>query len=143
MPWVEKVEQNKDEAAINPDLMIERDDGYYDIYDLKTAALDKFSLTKGTRARRRFIDYVNEGIAQLANYEEYFTFPANREVAWQKYRIKVEDPNLVLVVGNFDNVNRVEIDEASRGYRNITIIDYDSLMQLFLKPQGGLPGREK
>ena len=29
------------DAAINPDLMIQRKDGYYDIYDLKTALLQK------------------------------------------------------------------------------------------------------
>jgi hypothetical protein len=140
--WIEKLHQNKDEA-INPDLLIEREDGYFDIYDLKTAALDKTSITKGNRARRRFIDYVNEGIAQLANYEEYFTFPKNQELAWQKYQVKVRNPQLVLVVGNFENVNKEEIEEASRAIRNITIIDYDTLMQLFLNPKGNQPEQNK
>jgi hypothetical protein len=131
LKWLEKTPQNTDEA-INPDLMIEREDGFYDIYDLKTALLNKTSITKGGRSRRRFIDYVEDGIAQLANYEEYFTFSKNCEYAFSKYGIKVNQPNLILVVGNFDNANKTEIEEASRRLKNITIIDYDSFLQLFL-----------
>jgi hypothetical protein len=136
LPWVEKFPPNTDEA-INPDLLIEREDGFYDIYDLKTAVLDRTSITKGKRARRRFIDYVNEGIAQLANYEEYFAFPKNQQLAWEKYQVKVNDPKLVLVVGSFENADRDEIDEASRALRNLTIIDYDTLMQLFISSRNG------
>ncbi len=85
------------------------------------------------RKRRRFVDYVQEGIAQLANYAEYFTFEKNREHAFEKYGIKVNDPNLVLVVGHFDNANKAEIEEASRQVKgNISIMDYDSFLQLFL-----------
>lgn len=131
LKWIEKLPENTDEA-INPDLMIEREDGFYDIYDLKTALLNKTSLTKGNRNRRRFIDYVEEGVAQLANYEEYFEYSENCKHALNKYEIKVKQPNLVLVVGNFDNVNKIEIEEASRKLKNITIIDYDSFLQLFL-----------
>jgi hypothetical protein len=120
------------ETAINPDLLLERDGGSCDIYDLKTAALTKVSLTKGARNRRRFIDYVEEGIAQLANYEEYFSFPKNRLYAKERYQVMVENPQLRLVVGNFDNANQDEIIEASRKLRNITVIDYDTLTQLFL-----------
>jgi hypothetical protein len=101
------------------------------IYDLKTAALNKQSLTKGKRSRRRFIDYVNEGIAQLANYKEYFKFPQNQELAWEKYKVKVKTPNLVLVVGSFENANKEEIDEACLPFKNITIIDYDTFYATF------------
>jgi hypothetical protein len=112
--------------------MIERNDGFYDIYDLKTALLNKTSITKGERSRRRFIDYVEEGVAQLANYSEYFDYSKNCQFASEKYGIKVKNPNLVLVVGNFENANKTEIQEASRRLKNLTIIDYDSFLQLFL-----------
>lgn len=134
LKWKEKLPENTD-TAINPDLMIEREDGFYDIYDLKTALLNKNSLTKGERRRRRFIDYVEEGIAQLANYKEYFTYPNNSEYALNKYGIKVNQPNVVLVVGNFDNANKTEIEEASRRLKDISIIDYDTFLQLFLNSQ--------
>lgn len=132
LPWLESHPPNTDEA-INPDLMIQRDDGFYDIYELKLPLLDKKSLTKGVRKRRRFIDNVNEGVAQLANYSEYFTFEKNRELALTKYDIKVNNPNLVLVIGNYENANKDEIEEASRPQlQNISIVDYDSLLQMFL-----------
>jgi hypothetical protein len=79
LSWIESAASHT-ESAINPDLIVERKDGGYDIYDLKTAALDRASLTKGPRSRRRFIDYVEEGIAQLANYREYFAFEKNRGI---------------------------------------------------------------
>jgi antiviral defense system Shedu protein SduA len=130
--WVDGPPENTD-PAINPDLLIERDDGYYDIYELKTAVLDRESITKGMRRRRRFIDYVEEGIAQLSNYAEYFKYSKNRQFALEKYNIRVDNPNLVLVVGNMENADKAEVEEACRRLNRITIIDYDSLMQLFLR----------
>jgi hypothetical protein len=72
LPWIKKPAGLEEDKAINPDLLLQRTDGYFDICDLKTAALRKHDLTKGSRRRRRFIDYVEEGVAQLANYREYF-----------------------------------------------------------------------
>jgi len=118
LKWTEQSPENTDKA-INPDLMIEHEDGFYDIYDLKTALLDKKSLTKGVRSRRRFIDYVQDGVAQLANNEEYFTYNKNREYTLNKYGIKIEKPDLALVVGNFDNVNKTEIEVYCSSLRQI------------------------
>jgi hypothetical protein len=131
LEWREGPSLSEDQA-INPDLLLERPDGFFDIYDLKTAALTKATITKGSRRRRRFIDYVEEGIAQLAHYRDYFTFPKNAEHAWEKYGVRVNDPNLTLVVGHFENANPVEIAEASRKLDRFTILDYDSMLQLFL-----------
>lgn len=131
LPWIEGPPENKD-REINPDLLVQRSDGFYDIYDLKTAALDKKKITKGKRCRRRFIDYIQEGAAQLANYYEYFLYKKNCEYAKEKFNVQVNNPKLVLVVGNYDNVDQIEVQEACRQYDNITIIDYDTLTQFFL-----------
>lgn len=120
------------DTAINPDLLVKRSDGYYDIYDLKTAVLDKKSLTKASRSRRRFIDYVEEGISQLANYREYFEFTRNAEHAKNKYGIEVKDPLLVLVVGSWENVDVDEVNQACRKYHNVQVIDYDTVCQMFI-----------
>ena len=112
--------------------MVKRDDGFYDIYDLKTAALWKMNILKGERKRRRFIDYVEKGVAQLANYREYFEYPKNRDLAKSKYGIEVQDPKLVLVVGNWENTDLKEIDEACRRYRDVNIIDYDTFAHLIM-----------
>lgn len=120
------------DVAINPDLLVKRGDGYYDIYDLKTAALTKKNITKGGRKRRRFIDYVEEGVAQLVNYKEYFTYPKNAEHAKEKYGLQVKEPKLVLVVGTWENSSPEEIKQARRRYQHIEIIDYDTFCHLFI-----------
>ena len=131
LQWLEH-DGTCDDKAINPDLLVQREDGYYDIYDLKTAALTKKNVTKGGRKRRRFIDYVEEGVAQLVNYEEYFSYPKNVEHAQKKYGIRIKNPKLVLIVGNWENSSPEEVQQASRRYPNIKIIDYDTFCHLFI-----------
>lgn len=122
-----------DDVAIRPDLLVQRDDGFYDIYDLKTALMDRPRITKAARKRRRFIDYVEEGIAQLANYREYFSYPKNAALAMEKYGVKVSDPKLVLVVGSWENVDPTEVEQACRKYGGlIKVVDYDTVCQMFI-----------
>jgi hypothetical protein len=131
LEWIETEEGNLDKA-INPDLLFKSPRGTYDVLDLKTALLDKHKITRGERNRRRFIDAVNEGIAQLTNYAEYFKFEKNRNHAFEKYGISVHEPHLYLIVGYYDNSSRKEVEEALRPYNNITVLDYDSMIQMFL-----------
>jgi len=131
-PYLKWVAPGEAQPAINPDLLIQRADGSWDVYDLKTAALDSRNITKGRRRRRRFVDYVHEGVAQLAHYRDYFTYIENQRYVLEKYGIWIESPNLVLVVGNLDNASSTEVAEASRMLNGITLIDYDTLMQMFL-----------
>lgn len=124
---------NPNEESIIPDFMLKREDGYCDICDLKTPCFDK-DITKGKHKRRRFIDYIDEGLSQLANYEDYFKFQKNKEFAKSKYNIEVLDPRLILIVGNYENATEDEIREASRKLKsNYLIIDYDTLNTLFLQ----------
>ncbi|MGN7309925.1 hypothetical protein ACTHQ4_02395 [Alkalicoccobacillus gibsonii] len=129
------IEGNPDvsEKFINPDLMLRNLDGSYDICDLKTPKLDKKTLTKGGHKRRRFYDYVEEGIAQLANYEDYFLFEKNKEWAILNHDVRVKDPILYLIVGNFENLTETDIKEASRRLnKQYRIIDFDTLHSLYL-----------
>jgi hypothetical protein len=129
--WIEH-DGTVEEEAIIPDFMAQREDGFFDIYDLKTAALDRRRITKGQRRRRRFIDYVEEGMAQLANYREYFSYAANAQFAADRYGIQVKSPKLTLIAGSMDNTDAGEVVEACRRYRDIALIDYDTLVQLFI-----------
>lgn len=134
-PYLEWKERDGtcEDTAINPDLMVKREDGFFDIYDLKTARHASPSLTKGKRNRRRFIDYVNEGLAQLANYREYFQYQANADWARDRYGIEVHEPKLVLVVGSWENANQDEIRQALRAHSvDVSIIDYDTFCQFFI-----------
>jgi hypothetical protein len=139
LKWMEH-DGTVEDYAINPDLMVQRHDGFYDIYDLKTALLNRLSITRAERRRRRFIDYVEEGISQLANYREYFTYSKNAEHAKMKYGIEVNNPKLVLVVGSYENSYPDQISQACRKYNNVEVIDYDTLCQMYVGTQTNFIG---
>lgn len=134
-PYLEWIEHDGtcNDTAINPDLLVRRSDGYYDIYDLKTALLNKKKITRKGRSRRSFIEVVSDGIVQLANYREYFQYPKNADFAKNKYGIEISNPKLVLIVGSWENFDVNEVNQAMRQYAKqpIEIIDYDTLCQMF------------
>ena len=124
---------NPNEKYIQPDLLLKSGGGHWDICDLKRPLLEKKNITKGEHARRRFLDYIEEGIAQLANYEHYFSFEENYQYASEKYGISVHNPKLILIVGNYENVDIEEIRQASRKLKpNYLVMDYDTLNTNFL-----------
>ncbi|MBS0927814.1 Shedu anti-phage system protein SduA domain-containing protein [Klebsiella michiganensis] len=131
LEWLEKTSDNPD-LYINPDALLERNDGYYDICDFKKGLVKKKSITKGERRRRRFIDGVGEGLAQLDNYEEYFTYASNAQHALERYGVKVNSPRKILIIGNIENTKRVEVEEALRGRTDTIVIDYDSLISAYI-----------
>ncbi|MBL4981690.1 hypothetical protein [Pseudomonas fluorescens] len=130
-PWI-KSNYPMEEKEINPDLLLRRKDGFYDICDLKTVAFKCKSLTRGRTARKRFVDYVHEGIAQLVNYREYFSIPENAEFAFEKFGVKVSDPKLILVVGSWENAVVEDVAKASMNHSGVTIIDYDTFCHLYI-----------
>lgn len=124
---------NPGEQYIQPDFLLKAANGYWDICDLKKPIIERESITKGGHSRRRFIDYVQEGLAQLANYEQYFQFKENAEYAKQEFGILVDKPRLILIVGNYENVDIEEIQEAERMLKTgYSIMDYDSMNTSFL-----------
>lgn len=131
LKWIEH-DGSVQESSINPDLFIKRADGKYDIIDLKLALLNKKRVTIGSRARRKFISSVIDGIAQLANYKFYFSFEKNREYALEKYDIDIDEPTLTLVVGSMENVYVDEVIEALRAHAEMNIIDYDTIVSTYL-----------
>jgi hypothetical protein len=100
---------------------------------LKLPLLAKPNITKGGRSRRRFIDSVEEGVAQLAHYADYFSHEDNKRYAFERYGITVNNPLLGLIVGNEENVTKAQVDEACRRLRSFELIDYDTLLQLYIK----------
>jgi hypothetical protein len=120
-----------EDQSINPDLMVRRADGYFDIYDLKTALLEK-KLTKKKRRRRAFVEAVYDGVNQLGNYREYFTYGKNAEHALSRHGVAVKNPRLTLVVGSWENYDSTEVAQACRMIPDLEIIDYDTLIQQFL-----------
>jgi hypothetical protein len=129
-----------EEHAINPDLFVRSRDGFWDVYDLKLPFLERDSITTGERRRRRFITLVEDGIAQLAHYREFLSHEAHRRQARAIYGVEFrENPLFGLVVGNFENVHRVEVDEAMRRLARFELFDYDTLTHLYLAQNGAFP----
>lgn len=138
LPWVVP-SPDPEEEAINPDLFIQRSDGYWDVYELKLPLLDRKSLTRGRRRRSRFVDSVEDGLAQLAHYREFLAIPEHAALAKEKYNVTFNSPRYVLVVGNYENVNAAEIAAARRRSPDLELIDYDTLLQLYLLNENALP----
>lgn len=130
LEWIEKTEDNEDQY-INPDALLKRDDGYYDICDFKKGLLNKKKLTRDKRNRRRFLEDVDEGLAQLENYAEYFTYKKNKEHSIDKYGAEVNNPKRLLIIGNLENTIRIEVEQALRGRPDVMVIDYDTLISSY------------
>jgi len=138
LPWVVP-SPDPDEHAINPDLFVQRGDGYWDVYDLKLALINRKDLATGKRRRRRFVATIEDGIAQLAHYREFLSIPEHAALAEEKYNARFNDPRFVLVVGNYENVNAERVAEARRRFPDLELIDYDSLLQLYVMREDALP----
>ncbi|EPN4480375.1 Shedu anti-phage system protein SduA domain-containing protein [Klebsiella aerogenes] len=131
LEWLEKTKDNPD-SYINPDALLQRVDDYYDICDFKKGLTKRKSLTKGERRRRRFVDDVNEGLAQLDNYEEYFKFTQNAQHALDRFNVEVHMPRKILIIGNIENAKQDEVEQALRGRANTLVVDYDSLVSSYI-----------
>lgn len=131
LKWLEKTSDNPD-IYINPDALLQREDGFYDICDFKKGLAKRKSLTKDERKRRRFVDEVNEGLAQLDNYEEYFTYALNAQHAIERFNVNVLSPMKILIIGNIENAKQDEIKQSLRGRSNVLVVDYDSLVASYI-----------
>ncbi|MFF4033971.1 hypothetical protein ACFYZ2_30185 [Streptomyces sviceus] len=131
LPWKEG-NADPEEVSIQPDVLLRTKGGDWKIVEFKLPLLDKKSLTASDHARRRLTLSVGDGVAQLGNYEEYFTFPQHIAAAEEVLRDTPAVPELVLVVGTDENYNAQEIREATRMSRPFDLIDYDTLMRLYL-----------
>lgn len=123
------------EKSIQPDVIIRTRDGRWIILDFKLPLLDK-ELTAGEHKRRRFTYPLADGIAQLFNYADYFTYQKNCQEALAVLGDCPIEPQLVLVVGSSENFDLAAVEQAKRSHKPVEILDYDTLMQLFLNPAG-------
>jgi len=131
--WIEREQDDPDEES-KPDYLLERADGCFDILDLKRAALRYDSIVVGKKGRLRFNSYVSELVAQLAGYEKYFGNPNRREWALAQYGVRIANPRLIGVVGNYDNFDIRRVKLALQPYRdNIVILSYQDLIDLLKK----------
>ena len=95
------------------------------------------SLTTGKPSRTNFKSQITNGLAQLAHYKSYFDDPANATYAEQTFGIRVNNPELILIVGNRDNLYEDEVSKASSLYAQcFHVLDYDSVASLVDNARG-------
>ncbi|MFH1298633.1 MAG: hypothetical protein ABII07_02300 [Patescibacteria group bacterium] len=118
---------------LQPDYLMEKENGTYDIIDLKKALVP--SVTVGKPTRLRFSAYVSELIGQLQGYRRYFELDKNSK--WAKNNLGIRtDQNLRLIgiVGNHNNFSREKVDIAISPYKNyIKIYSYSDVIDLLKK----------
>jgi hypothetical protein len=131
LPW-QVPSPDRDESAINPDLFVQRLDGFWDVYDLKLPLLERRDVTTGRRRRRRFVQPIEEGIAQLAHYREFLSIPEHAKYAFETYGVEFAEPRYGLIVGNVENVDPKRVADAQRRFERFDLIDYDTLLQMYV-----------
>lgn len=144
-PKLEWVVGNSDpeEKWIQPDFLLVSSDGSAHICELKLPLLSRSSITAGGHRRRRFVADVADGIAQLANYRDYFSYSAHRDIVQERFGVAVGQARSILVVGSAENVDAIEVREAQRMLAPVEIVDYDTLRTLYLLGGGYVPTRAR
>lgn len=141
-PYLVWQEGNQDtsEIAIQPDFMVVDREGEGHVCEVKLPLLERTSLTTGGHRRRRFVNAVTEGIAQLANYREFLSYDRHCRAIYDAYGITIKEPRVILLVGSADNYDPEEVRQAQRMLQPFELIDYDSLRALYLLKSGYVPG---
>jgi len=140
------VEQNIEGDYIEPDFIAYNEiRDQWEIVDLK---LPKRSLQLSSRKRRkRFRSEIEDYIVQVQEYSRYFDENDHREYVRSEHDVEIPpSPPVVLVLGS--DLNQSEINEQLDRYNHdISIIQYDKILQLLEKEfkeksgeEDGLPG---
>ena len=137
LPWIEG-NPDDEEEAIQPDFLFEDEEGRTHICEVKLPLLDRKNLTTGGHRRRRVIQPVMDGLAQLANYQDYFSREPHRQLLRERYSLEIDSPTSVLIVGSSENYDAGQVREALRMHTPVKILDFDTLRALALLSSGAL-----
>lgn len=119
--------KRKDKPDLIPDFFLERAiDGFYDILDIK---LPRKTILTGIAQRKRFTAEVEDAIAQVSEYREYFDEDTYRQEAETKYNIKALKPDVMILVGNGSNMEREDLLRINDRYRYVKIVTYEDILK--------------
>ncbi|STX50763.1 Uncharacterised protein [Legionella busanensis] len=118
--------QNSKKENLKPDFFIIHPNGYADIVDFKLPKIDKVIV--GTVNRRSFSAKLNQYIAQMREYANFFNEECNRVWFEKEYGFKVKNPRKYLIIGRRNNFSNDEWREILADYQNIEIFTYDDLI---------------
>lgn len=122
--------KSTEKKYLTPDFMMEREDGYYDILDLKLGLLNS-DFAFGDWTNSYFSSYATKLVGQLNGYKRYFSDPENAKWTYEKHLIKVQNPKLIGIAGNHNNFDRKIVDTALEGnIADFNLISYNELANL-------------
>jgi len=126
----------RDEGSdLIPDFMLEPEDQFADILDLK---LPMQPVVVGKANRLRQSAAVSEALAQVREYRAYFDDPGHRERFHRRYGVKAYRPSVVVVIGRDPTADPFELrrlwDELPG---HVEVQTYDSLLRR-IQRLGGL-----
>jgi hypothetical protein len=127
------LERSDSRGALIPDFFLQPlERKYADIWDLKLPAE---RLIVGTRDRLRFSAGVQEAVAQVREYRDYFEDPDKRRQVELRYGLTSYRPSVAIVIGrtpeNVDELKTRQIQETLPGY--LRVITYDELLKRMAK----------
>jgi hypothetical protein len=112
---------------LEPDFIVEKQEGIYEIFEIKTP--QETFLTK-SKDRKAFKHKINSYISQSSNYSEYFQDSSYRAFVKEKYGLDITRNVDVVILAGLDketDVKRVH-EEIRRNYNRIQILTYDRLL---------------
>lgn len=121
------ISTDTEKKFLTPDFLMEKDNGYYDILDLKLGLLSA-DFAFGDWTNSYFSSYATKLLGQLNGYKKYFSDPENKKWAFEKHAIKVQNPKLIGIAGNHNNFDRKIVDAALEGnISDFNLISYNEL----------------
>lgn len=123
-----KWQSNITKSDIRPDYFVTLPNGFSDIVDFKLPFV-KSSTIRGKNNRKRFSADLNEYIAQLREYRNYFDDPNNREYTEITKGIKVKKPRKYLIIGqrtDFEDSDWIDIQDD---YKDLHLVTYTDLIE--------------
>jgi len=120
--------QRGEEGPLIPDFFLQPlYSEFCDILDLK---LPSKKLIVGSKDRKRFGHSVQDAIAQLREYHDYFENPAYRQRVGDRYGLTAYRPSVVVIIGRTpESVDEVKFRQITTQHPGLQILTYDQLHQ--------------
>lgn len=117
-----------DDGAMKPDFFLCPHSSFYsDILELK---LPKEKLISGRENRTKFSSKVEDAIAQVRHYRDYFQSPNHRDLILKKYGVTVYKPKITILIGKtpveISKEKLLELKDITERDK-IEIITYDEI----------------
>ncbi|MCH8174692.1 MAG: DUF4263 domain-containing protein [Proteobacteria bacterium] len=114
-----------DTSYLEPDFMLKRPNGLFEIWDLK---LDNVKIIKGKKNRNTFYAPVHEYISQVSEYSEYFDDSAHRDLFREKHGHDVQKhPEPFVVLGRNTDLDFKELHKLT-DRAGIKLVTYDDIL---------------